>query len=108
MGSRCAPLELCTELAGVRTVQESNSSPAILARRRYSAPFKRPLIQLAEQPGPSVAFIALKHGISANLVFKRRRQTRSQALCAHVPSIRDAAGVRGFPRIITNRTITPN
>ena len=43
-------------------------------RRTHSAAFKRKLLELSEQPGASVAAIALEHGINANLLFKWRRQ----------------------------------
>jgi len=54
-------------------MQESNSSPVITTKRRHSAAFKRKLLELIEQPGASVAGIALEHGVNANLVFKWRR-----------------------------------
>ena len=53
-------------------MQESNS-PVINTRRRHSAAFKRKLLELIEQPGASVAAVALEHGVNANLVFKWRR-----------------------------------
>ena len=54
-------------------MQESNSSPVIATKRRHSAAFKRKILELIEQPGASVAGVALEHGINANLVFKWRR-----------------------------------
>jgi transposase len=54
-------------------MQESNSSPIITTKRRHSAAFKRKLLELVEQPGASVAAVALEHGVNANLVFKWRR-----------------------------------
>lgn len=54
-------------------MQESNSSPVISTKRRHSAAFKRKLLELIEQPGASVAGVALEHGVNANLVFKWRR-----------------------------------
>jgi transposase len=54
-------------------MQESNLSPVIITRRRHSAAFKRKLLELVEQPGASVAAVALEHGINANLVFKWRK-----------------------------------
>ena len=54
-------------------MQESNSSPVINTKRRHSAAFKRKILELAEQPGASVAAVALEHGVNANLVFKWRR-----------------------------------
>ena len=54
-------------------MQESNPSPIITTKRRHSAAFKRKLLELIEQPGASVAGVALEHGVNANLVFKWRR-----------------------------------
>ena len=54
-------------------MQESNSSPVINTKRRHSAAFKRKILELTEQPGASVAAVALEHGVNANLVFKWRR-----------------------------------
>ena len=54
-------------------MQESNSSPVITTKRRHSAAFKRKILELTEQPGASVAAIALEHGVNANLVFTWRR-----------------------------------
>ena len=54
-------------------MQESNSSPIITTKRRHSAAFKRKILELTEQPGASVAAVALEHGVNANLVFKWRR-----------------------------------
>jgi transposase len=57
-------------------MQESNSPPVITTKRRHSAAFKRKLLELIEQPGASVAGVALEHGVNANLVFKWRRAKR--------------------------------
>ena len=54
-------------------MQESNLSPVITTRRRHSAAFKRKILELIEQPGASVAAVALEHGVNANLVFKWRK-----------------------------------
>ena len=54
-------------------MQEWNSSPVITTKRRHGAAFKRKLLELIEQPGASVAGVALEHGVNANLVFKWRR-----------------------------------
>ena len=53
-------------------MQESNF-PVINTRRRHSATFKSKILELVEQPGASVAAVAIKHGVNANLVFKWRR-----------------------------------
>ena len=54
-------------------MQESNLPPLINTKRRHSAAFKRKILELTEQPGASVAAVALEHGVNANLVFKWRR-----------------------------------
>lgn len=49
-------------------------------RRHHDRQFKRRLVELSQQPGASVAAIALEHGINANLLFKwRRHALREQA-----------------------------
>ena len=45
-------------------------TPAKGLRRKHGAAFKRELVARSLRPGASVAAIALKHGINANLLFK--------------------------------------
>jgi transposase len=52
---------------------ELNLSPVITTKRRHSPAFKRKILELVEQPGASVAAVALEHGVNANLVFKWRK-----------------------------------
>ena len=54
-------------------MQESNFSPVITTKRRHSAAFKRKILELVEQPGASMAAVALEHGVNANSVFKWRK-----------------------------------
>jgi len=50
-------------------------------RRRFSAQFKRAVVDETLIPGASVAAIALRHRLNANLLFKwRRTQLRQSAL----------------------------
>lgn len=46
-------------------------------RRRHGAELKQRILAACEEPGASVARIALTHGINANIVHKWRRQSRS-------------------------------
>jgi transposase len=46
-------------------------------RRRHSAELKQRILAACDEPGASVARIALAHGINANIVHKWRRQCRS-------------------------------
>jgi transposase len=64
-------------------MQESNS-PVINTRRRHSSAFKRKILELIEQPGASVAAVALEHGVNANLVFKWRRTKLAHQRSARV------------------------
>ena len=45
-------------------------------RRRYSIEEKQRLLAEAAQPGDSVAAVALRHGINANMLFTWRRQVQ--------------------------------
>ena len=69
---------VCTQPGQVHTVMESPKDPPKATRRRHSAAFKRKLLELIEQPGASVAGVALEHGVNANLVFKWRRTKRER------------------------------
>ncbi|WP_096697977.1 transposase [Polaromonas sp. AER18D-145] len=57
-------------------------TPKPVTRRKHSAAFKRKLLRLCEQPGASVAAIALEHGVNANLVFKWRRSRQCSGVGA--------------------------
>ncbi|GHB15927.1 transposase [Modicisalibacter luteus] len=39
-------------------------------RRRFTAEFKAKIVEACQQPGASVAGIALEHAINANLTYK--------------------------------------
>lgn len=45
-------------------------------RRRYGADLKTQILAECEAPGASVAKVAMSHGINANIVHGRRKQTR--------------------------------
>jgi transposase len=51
--------------------QDTQASPT---RRRYSAAFKRELVERCLQRGASVSGIALDSGINANVLFRWRRE----------------------------------
>jgi transposase len=75
-------------------MQESNLSPVITTKRRHSAAFKRKILELVEQPGASVATVALERGVNANLAFKWRKAKLAQAFSAGDPSTSAAAWTR--------------
>ena len=47
---------------------------AKLARRQYTADFRRELVERCQQPGASVSAIALENRINANVLFRWRRE----------------------------------
>lgn len=51
----------------------SQDPPAGTSRRRYTAQFKKDLVERSLQPGASVSALALDNGINANVLFKWRR-----------------------------------
>lgn len=53
----------------------SSSSRPVITRRRYEAAFKAQVVAECERPGASVAAIALRYSINANLVHKWRRES---------------------------------
>ncbi len=46
-------------------------------RRRYSAEFKAKVVRACDEPGQSVAGVARRYGLNANLLHKWRKQTRA-------------------------------
>lgn len=47
-----------------------------ITRRQFSSEFKAGIVSACQQPGASVAQIAMSHGINANLVHKWIRNTK--------------------------------
>lgn len=54
-------------------------------RPNYSLAFKREVALAANEPGVSVASVALAHGLNTNMVFKWRREFRAGLFEAHKP-----------------------
>lgn len=80
---------------------ESSVLEANRKRRRFTAAFKARSIDACQQPGASVAGIALEHGLNANLVHKwihtaRRREMVTEAT-AFVPVPRTPASAPPAP-----------
>ena len=55
-------------------------------RRKYSAELKQQILAECDQPGASVASVALSHGINANVVHKWRRLTHGPSVNLQVPT----------------------
>lgn len=55
-----------------------------ILRRRHSAALKAQVLAECDQPGASVAGVALKHGLNANLVHRWRRLTQGTGKEAEV------------------------
>ncbi|WP_428776517.1 IS66-like element accessory protein TnpA [Vibrio sp.] len=51
----------------------------VTKRRRHSKAFKARILAACEQPGASVAGVALANGVNANLVHKWRRLAKTQS-----------------------------
>ena len=49
-----------------------------IKRQRYSQAFKAKILAACEQPGVSVASVALANGLNANLIHKWRRLAKAQ------------------------------
>ena len=62
-------------------------------RRRYEAESKRSLARACLQPGVSLAGMALKHGVNANLL---RKWVVAYQLAPDVPAVPDAAPLAAF------------
>lgn len=55
-------------------------------RRRFTAKFKARIVNACQQPGASVAGIALAHALNANLVHKWIREARRRAPVSETPA----------------------
>ncbi|QOR37715.1 transposase [Billgrantia diversa] len=55
-------------------------------RRRFTAEFKAMIVEACQQPGASVAGIALEHALNANLVHKWIREARRSAPVSDTPA----------------------
>lgn len=64
-------------------VQSGNARVTRKGSPNYPVDFKRQLAALACEAGISVAKLALKHCINANLLFKWRRHYRAAGSAAH-------------------------
>lgn len=60
-------------------MDEITSSKTPIKRRRYSKEFKARIVKASNQPGASVAGVALANGLNANLVHKWRHQAKSSS-----------------------------
>lgn len=58
-------------------------------RRQYSASFKARILAACEQPGASVAGVALANGLNTNLVHNWRRIAKAQPAEASAPASSD-------------------
>ena len=56
-------------------------------RRTHSLEFKRRAVHASNQPGASIAGVAMAHGINANQLHKWRRQLRGSPLVVTEPQI---------------------
>ena len=62
----------------------SSAAATRRTRRSYSAQFKAQLVVACQQPGASVAALALEHGMNANLLHRwRREHAQRMDLCAN-------------------------
>ena len=55
-------------------------------RRRFTAAFKARIVEACQQPGASVAGVALEHSLNANLVHNWIRTTRQQTAVPEIPA----------------------
>ncbi len=63
-----------------------STSEASIKRRRFTAKFKARIVVDCQQPGVSVARIALDHGLNSNLVHKWIRAARKKDITPTSPA----------------------
>lgn len=87
---------------------------AVRTHRTYSAQFKAELVTMSQQPGASIAALALQHGINSNVLHRWRKEW-SQGLHQMAPdqgAVITAAHVPAFvsvplPAVTTVQTSAP-
>lgn len=57
---------------------EATSPRVIKPRRKYSSAFKKRVLAECQHTGESIAGVALRHGLNANLIHKWRQTSRRQ------------------------------
>lgn len=73
---------------------EGSGEPGKRTRRKWSPEEKRRLVALTHEPGASVALVARRHDMNANLLFNWRRNLGRQAL-----ALSDQSGAMAFAPI---------
>ena len=63
-----------------------NEDSKVRHRRKYDDKFKQQVVAECDQPGASIASIALSHGINANLVHTWRRESRQASAPPEPPA----------------------
>src|SRR5438552_9237994 len=77
-------------------------------RRQHEREFKDELIARSLVPGASVAAIAMKGGINANLLFKwRREHVRAMAMAVSAPTAATLLPVCVIPEAASASTVQP-
>jgi transposase len=89
--------ELCLTVTGIRRD----------GRRRYDPQSKRRLAQACLQPGVSLAGMALKHGVNANLLRKWVEGYRLESTAPTPPGVMDDPAKRFVPVIVADRACAP-
>lgn len=86
---------------------KSESEIAEPVRRQHDRAFKAELVRQSLQPGASVAAIALRNGVNANLLFKWRRDHRRAAMLSATaqPAVLLPVHVVQTPEVNPNSTL---
>jgi transposase len=77
----------------------TDATRAPIIRRRFTAEFKREVVREATQPGASLALVARRHDLNANLLQKWRRLMEHSESVSFVPVAIAPAVVAGPPQV---------
>src|SRR6185295_1091563 len=89
----------------VHTMKDQTRDPS-RSRRQHERAFKDELIAQSLVPGASVAAIAMKGGVNANLLFKWRRE-HVKAMAASAPTAATLLPVYVIPGATSPSTVQP-
>ena len=75
-------------------------------RRRFTAAFKARIVEACQQPGASVAGVALEHSLNANLVHKWLRTARQRGAVTEAPAFVPVSMASASPPVAPQNQVT--
>jgi transposase len=88
-------------------IMDTKATDKLIQRRNYSAEFKAQVVAQCNEPGASVAKVAMSHGINDNLVHGWRKLAREAAICPAMSSPAPAVAAAVAPAVVVAHAHRP-